>query len=88
MAKLKEIDSIEGLDDAQQIITRTILNKKERFHYSEIEKEIKQELTKRNAEESILNSFWLDNAIKETLEMFVDLVKLNEFNHYYTPINR
>lgn len=87
MCKLTDINIIKSLDDIQLVITQTILEQTVSFTYNQITNEIKEELLKKQASTKLVDSFKVENMIKETLFMLINRERLNCYNNYYTPIS-
>ena len=72
--------------DIQWIINKSILQKSEKFDYQSIYKDIKTELMKQGVSGNILNSFKLEDMIKDTLNNLIQHKKLCCFKELYIPL--
>ena len=75
------------MDDIQLVITQTILEQTVSFTYNQITDKIKSELIKKQAPIELVDSFKVEDMIRETLFMLINRERLNCYNNYYTPIS-
>lgn len=85
MCYFKDIRRVDNINEIQTIIVRVIARQREHFNYEKIIEEIKKELESLGVSESIVNSYRVDNMIRDTLQQMIDIGIITSFNNVYIP---